>query len=437
MKQNLTAPFDITGLSHEGRGIGHIDGKTIFVDNALPSETITAQIRRRKSRYNEAMAIDIVKASPERISPHCQYFGVCGGCSLQHMKPEAQLLLKQDTVANLLLHQAQLSSIQWLTPLSGPSYHYRRKARLSVKYVEKKQKVLVGFRERQGRYVADIEQCAILPLHVGQHLAKWADMIMNLSIKKSIPQIEVAVADNQTALIIRHLEPFAEADFSILKDFACQYDYHLYLQPKGEDSIHLFYPNTQRHLHYAIPQHHIELMYQPTHFTQVNQDINLKMINQALKLLELTQDDKVIDLFCGIGNFTLPIARYCAHVTGVEGAHSAIEQANINANLNEISNCTFFTANLFEQDYQQEWSKSHYNKVLLDPPRAGAAEIIPLILTWQPERIVYISCNPATLARDLKLLTATDYQVECCGIMDMFPQTKHTETMVALTRAPK
>mgnify|MGYP001367179136 CR=1 FL=1 len=425
--------LQIESLSHEGRGIAHIDGKTTFVDYALPGETISAQITKQKGRYNEAKTLDVIEASEKRVPARCPHFGTCGGCNLQHMQADMQLELKQQTVKELLQHQAQSTAEHWLPPLTSSEFQYRRKARLSVKYVDKKQKLLIGFREKQGRYVADIDYCDILTASAGHQLQAMAAMVEQLSIHKKIPQIEVAVCDAHTALIIRHLEPMTEQDHSIITRFAQTHRFHIYLQPKGIDSIHRLHPVDADKPHYAIPDYQLRMEHEPHHFTQINQSINLKMIAQALSLLELKPGDRVIDLFCGIGNFTLPMARQGCHVTGVEGSDDAIRQAKENAIINELENVDFFSANLFESVYNQDWSQRAYNKVLLDPPRAGAQEIIPLIATWRPSHLVYVSCNPATLARDIGLLTDHGYQLAQCGIMDMFPQTKHIETMALLT----
>ena len=419
----------IERLSHEGRGIALIDGKITFIQDALPNETVKFTYQRKKGQHDEGITTEVITPSSDRTTPICKHFLTCGGCSLQHMSHALQLSFKQQSVADLLHNSTSTSPIHWLAPLEGDQTHYRRKARLSVKYVEKKGKVLVGFRERNGRYVANIDQCDILSHAVGQQLDAISQCLLTLDAKSSIPQIEIAVSDTQTALIIRHLNPLSTHDKDALLAFGQTHDFTLYLQPKGPDTIHAFYPDTASALTYTLKNFPLTFSFQPQQFIQVNGSINDQMIKQTIDLLELTPTDHVLDLFCGIGNFSLPLALHCQHVTGVEADSSAIEQAKINAKNNQLENCSFYCADLFQNDYNVTWAQQRFDKILLDPPRSGAKEVLAYINKWQPTRIVYVSCNPATLARDAATLLAYGYELDTAGVMDMFPHTAHVEAM--------
>lgn len=436
---NIQHPTDtlvtIEDLSHEARGIAHIHGKTIFVWGALPGEELKIKITRRHGSYDEADATEIIKASPERMVALCPHFGVCGGCSLQHIKAEAQVQYKEQAFLELLAHQANAKPNTRLAALTGKSWGYRTKARIGVKYVAKKNKVLVGFRERKGRYIADLSVCKVLDLKVGNLIDAFSSLIDSLSIRDQIAQLEVAVTEDVTAVIIRHLSAFNLEDLNLLQSFAKKHKLQFYFQPKGIDSIHLFYPKEAKELlSYSLAAYQLTLEFHPAQFTQVNTEINEQMIDQALKLLDLKPEDQVLDLFCGIGNFSLPLAQQVKSVVGVEGDASAVKQAEANAQLNQIENTGFYVANLFEDISDTAWAKQDFNKILLDPPRAGAQELMPQLAKWKAERIVYISCNPATLARDTKLLLAEGYELEAAGVMDMFPHTQHVEAMALFTR---
>ncbi|HYF98091.1 MAG TPA: 23S rRNA (uracil(1939)-C(5))-methyltransferase RlmD [Coxiellaceae bacterium] len=420
----------IERLSHEGRGIGYINGKTTFVWGALAGETVNIRYTRRRNSYDEAIAEEIIQAAAERVSPVCAHFGVCGGCSLQHIEVATQIKHKQKVLLELLEHQANAQPQNLLAPLTAKSFGYRRKARIGIKYVPKKNKVLVGFRERDGRFIADLNSCAVLEPKLGQLFDELSQLIYKLAIRDQIAQLETAITDDTTAIIIRHLAPFNPEDLTTLINFAKQHQLQLYLQPKGLDSIHLLYPETSTELlAYRLKDYDLHMEFHPAQFTQVNFEINALMIKQALSLLDLQATDSVLDLFCGIGNFSLPIARHAAKVIGVEGDVSAVKQAQANAALNNIHNAEFYTSNLFENISGQAWAQQNFTKILLDPPRAGAQEIIEQFKIWQPERIVYISCNPATLARDTQLLLKQGYKLNSTGVMDMFPHTQHVEAM--------
>ncbi|MCH9743818.1 MAG: 23S rRNA (uracil(1939)-C(5))-methyltransferase RlmD [Gammaproteobacteria bacterium] len=434
-KPQKTATLQISGLSHEGRGIAKEDGKITFVFGALTDETVNVLYTHSRGKFNEANTTEVISPASNRVTPACEYFGICGGCSLQHLKHEDQISHKQSTLQELLKHQANAEPQQWLDPITDKSLGYRRKARLSVRHVAGKQKVLVGFRERYSRFVANIDHCAILHPSIGEHLDDISAMLFTLEQRDHIPQIEVAVTDSVSALIIRHLTPLPEHDLEILKNFAIEFKLHIYLQPKGIDSIYLFQPEKDDDkLRYTLKQDKLTLAFHPAQFTQINHAINDKMIIQAINLLDLKPSDKVLDLFCGIGNFSLPAAKHSQFVTGVEGAKDAVEQAKENAVINNIDNTTFHTANLFEDCEHLPWATQRYDKLIIDPPRSGAEQILALLPHWQPDKIIYVSCNPATLARDTKQILAAGYQLTNTGIMDMFPHTQHVEAMALFTR---
>ena len=394
---------------------------------------MTIRYLRRRNSYDEAAVENIIHASAERTAPQCAHFGVCGGCSLQHLQTAAQIAHKESAFLELLAHQAGTQPKIILKPLMAKAWGYRRKARIGVKYVAKKNKVLVGFRERDGRFIADLANCEVLEPKIGHLITSLSKFIDTLSIRDQIAQLEIATTDETNALIIRHLAAFSEIDLNALENYAQQNHMQIYLQPKGVDSIHLFYPaDASSLLSYSLPEYKLKLEFHPAQFTQVNFEINQLMIKQAIKLLELKSDDRVLDLFCGIGNFSLPLAQKAKYVVGVEGDATAVKQAQANAHANQITNIEFHTANLFENIEDHPWAKQSFNKIVLDPPRAGAQEIMAQLKRWKPERIVYISCNPATLARDTKLLLELGYRLEAAGVMDMFPHTQHVEAMALI-----
>lgn len=419
----------VTQLNHEGRGIAHINGKTTFIFGALPGETVQFHYTRCHAKLDEGNTISVLKPADNRATPLCQHFGICGGCSLQHLSPDAQRKHKQSVLLEHFQHQANCAPREILPPLFANAWGYRRRARLSVKWVEKKNAVLVGFRERNSNFVADIKQCETLHPSVGHQIKSISHCLMSLDNKSAIPQIEIAMGDNGTALIVRHLTSLSDLDKEKLIALATEKKYFLYLQPKGPDSIHCIYPEKPEILFYDIPSDTIRIFFKPGQFTQINQAINLQMIARAITLLELKSTDRVLDLFCGIGNFSLPIARHCQHVVGVEGSQEAIDQAAFNATFNQLANTTFHAADLSKDLDTQPWIHAQYHKILLDPPRAGAKELMPYITTWRPERIVYVSCNPITLARDAHHLLELGYDVEKAGVMDMFPHTEHIEAI--------
>lgn len=429
-------PARIHALSHDGRGITTLQSKTTFLAGALTDEIVTYRIHQKKSNYMEGEALEILTPSSERAIPPCQHFGVCGGCSLQHMNLAMQTRLKEQTLLDQLKHFGKVTPEIVMPPLQTNSTGYRRKARLGVKFVIKKDKLLVGFREKSSRYLADIESCAVLHPSIGMYLRELAACIRDLDGYMDIPQVEVAIGDTTTALVFRHLKPLTPNDLINLNDFGKQYDFHIYLQPNPPAPVTKHYPADHHEwLTYTLPDQQLTFLFHPLDFTQINLDMNRLMVNQALELLELTPEDNVLDLFCGIGNFTLPLARRAHSVTGVEGAEEMTIRAGDNARHNGITNTEFHAANLMDPPANAKWLHREYDKVLLDPPRAGAIEVLPYLAKLNPSRIVYVSCNPATLARDAgELVYQHGYQLQKVGIMNMFPHTSHIEAMAVFER---
>jgi len=427
----------IESVSHDGKGVCHLDGRTVFIDGALEGEVLSFIYTSRRKDVAEGKVHEIIEASPLRVEPQCEHFAICGGCSLQHLAAEQQILLKQGVLLNSLKHLGKCQPEALLEPLRGPHWGYRTKARLGVRFVVKKDKMLVGFREKHSNFLAELETCKVLHPDVGLHLRDLAEVLRSLSIYNQIPQIEVAYGDDQGAFIVRHLEPFSDNDKQQLKDYAEKMQLHLYLQPKGPDSITRLYPDEEHFssLSYALPDYNIINEFRPTDFTQVNMEINHKMIAQALQLLDLQPEDKVLDLFCGLGNFTLPLARQSAHVTGVEGSAELVIRAKQNARKNGIENVDFYAADLFEDFSDMNWAKQKYDKILLDPARSGAKEIIDYLPKFSADTVVYVSCNPSTLARDTETMVHKHgYKLVKAGVMDMFPHTAHVESIALFIR---
>ena len=425
----------IQSLSHEGRGIATINGKTTFIENALPGETVEFSYTSTRSKFDQGVAEKIINASEERVTPLCEFYGYCGGCSMQHMSPEAQLAHKQQVLLEQFEHLGQVSPEQVLPPLTGPISGYRHKARLAAKYVVKKEKTLVGFREKRSAFVADINACEVLHPEVGHKLTDLSQLIESLSNRDQIPQIEVAVSEENTALVFRHLTPFNETDIEQLKNFQSDYKFLIYLQPEGYDSVHRLDDDSDLSMQYHLPDFDLSLSFLPTDFTQINVEINRSMIKQAIQHLDLNENDQVLDLFCGIGNFTLPMATIAKRVTGVEGDAGLIERAKLNASNNNLNNVDFHVADLAADELIYPFMQQHYNKLLLDPARTGAKEIISALNLKEIDLIVYVSCNPATLARDAGILVnEKSYRLTHTGIMDMFPHTSHVESIAVFKR---
>ena len=427
--------LEIESLNHDGKGVAHVDGKTVFVTGALPGEKVLARYLKKQKRYDEAAAVEVLLASASRISPRCNVFGVCGGCTLQHLSPEDQIQAKQAALMETLKRVGRVSPKTILAPLVNDSaWGYRRKARLGVKYVSKKEKVLVGFRERGTGLITETQQCHVLHPSVGLLISPLAELVSQLSIRDRVPQIEVAVDDTQCILIFRVLEPLSSEDEILLLNFGRQHDVIIYTQAGGPDTVAPLSGEAVT-LSYLIPDFDLQYNFLPTDFTQVNTDINRKMINLALELLDVEKHDKVLDLFCGLGNFTLPIASRTAEVVGVEGDQDLVDRARQNALSNGLENTRYYLANLYEAVEHQAWHGETYDKILLDPPRSGALEVVQVMDKFNASRIVYVSCYPGTLARDLDVLVNTKgYSLDAVGVMDMFPHTGHVESIALLSK---
>ena len=420
---------EVTALDHEDRGVTRIEGKTVFVDGALPGEQLRLRRTRRRRRHDEAVMVELLSASPARVEPRCAHFGTCGGCSMQHLAHAAQLAAKQQVVAEVLERIGGLRPLSWLPPLAGPIWSYRRRARLGCKFVDRKGRVLVGFRERGSPYIAELQGCDILAPPAGQLIAALATLIGALSIRRRVPQIEVAVADRATALVLRVLDAPTAADLEMLREFESKHALQLYLQPGGLETVTPLSPPAMP-LTYELPGLPAGIEFQPTDFVQVNGALNRQMVGLATELLAPETGDVALDLYCGLGNFSLPLARCVARVTGVEGDAGLVARARENAARNGITNAGFHAADLAAENPDGSWARGRYDLVLLDPPRAGAREVLPLIAAAAPRRIVYVSCHAGTLARDAGILAQRHgYRLQAAGIMDMFPHTSHVESI--------
>ena len=427
-------PAQIDSLAHDGRGVAHVEGKAVFIDGALPGETVEFVYTGRRRSFDEGRVEKVVEASPDRVTPRCPHTERCGGCSLQHMDPDAQIAAKQAVLLENLKRIGGVAPDEVLPPLTGPRWGYRRKARLGVRLVKKKGRVLVGFREKHSAFVVEMDGCEVLHPWVGRRLLELSSLIGGLSIAAKVPQIEVAIGDEVGALVFRVLEPPGEADLDALRTFGERTGLHIYLQPKGPDSVYLLWPEASV-LSYRLPAYGLELRFLPTDFTQVNTDINRAMIDRALEFLDLSSSHRVLDLFCGLGNFTLPIATRAAQVVGVEGEAGLVQRARDNAARNGITNAEFHVANLMEDVAGASWLGGGYDRILLDPPRSGALEMIPHVAGLGAERILYVSCHPASLARDAGLLVKEHgYRLVAAGVMDMFPHTAHVESIALFKR---
>ncbi|MFO1258764.1 MAG: 23S rRNA (uracil(1939)-C(5))-methyltransferase RlmD [Gammaproteobacteria bacterium] len=435
-KQKLSPerPICQTGilrLSHDGRGVGEVDGKKTFIFGGLPNEVVSFQYTSVRRRLDEGRAIDITMPSPFRTAPHCAHFGVCGGCQLQHLEPEAQLEHKQAVMLEQLQHLGGVTPREVLAPLTGPLWGYRRKARLGVRFVQKKNKLLIGFRERQANKLADLSECSILVPEFGSLIPDLQRLIAGLAGFEVIPQIEISVGTgpDERGLVIRHLAPLSESDVDKLKAFAKTNQICLFLQAKGPESVQCLWPDPdKRFLSYILEPYHLKFEFHPSDFTQVNHEMNEQMVARALSLLEPKSTDRILDLFCGIGNFSLPLAMQAEKVVGVEGHAEAVRRAQHNATLNQIENVQFYAQDL-TKPLDPAWASAQYDLVLLDPPRSGALEMMPHLVAWGPRRILYISCQPATMARDAAILVESGYQLVKAGVMDMFPHTAHVESL--------
>jgi 23S rRNA (uracil1939-C5)-methyltransferase len=426
----------ILSVTHDGRGIADTEGKKVFVAGALRGEEVRFVRRKSRRKFDEAELLDVIEASPERVEAKCAAFGRCGGCALQHVSIEQQRAIKFDTLKDSLERIGSVEPGRWLEPLIGPAWNYRRRARLAVKDVSAKGRVLVGFRERHAPFITDMHRCEVLAAPVGTLIDPLSEAVGRLSIRARLPQIEVAVADNATALVFRVLDPPAAEDLDELRRFGDEYGLRIYLQPGGPDSLHLLHPASEAEpLYYGLPEFGVRIEFEPVDFVQVNGEINGAMVGRAIKLLEPDRQDRVLDLFCGIGNFSLPLAMRCGEVLGVEGEAKLVQRATANAAANGIGNAEFRQADLAAIDGSERWLQGPWDRLLLDPARNGAAEVVKCIGRIDPARIVYVSCHPGTLARDAgALVTGAGYTLEAAGIIDMFPHTAHVESIAVFKK---
>ena len=430
----------ITDLSHDGRGVARVDGKTVFVSGALLGEQAVLRLRKRHRHFDEAEVVELITRSPHRVEPRCEHFGQCSGCSLQHLDAPSQIATKQRVLAENFERIGKVTPQAWLPPLTGEPWGYRRKGRLSVRNVVKKGRVLVGFREDGNpRFVADIQQCEVMHPALGPKVGLLADLLGGMDAANDIPQIEFAAGDDIMALVFRHMQPLSQRDLAALTAFGQQHELAIYLQPGGNSSVHPLWPEHPR-LAFRIASgdvgvDDVELEFQPLDFVQVNADMNQRMMARTLELLDPQPTDRVLDLFCGLGNFTLPIARRVAEVVGVEGEHGLVERAAQNASRNGIDNARFHVANLFEDQRNTDWARQPWDKLLLDPPRAGADKVLEYLPHKQTRRVVYVSCHPASLARDAgSLVNRHGFKLKSAGVMDMFPHTSHVESIALFER---
>jgi 23S rRNA (uracil1939-C5)-methyltransferase len=422
----------VDALTHDGEGVVHA-GKAAFVPGALPGERIVYLRRKRFRGHDEAELREVLEPSPMRVSPPCAHFNLCGGCALQHLSPEHQVEVKQEQLRENLLRLGKVEPETWLAPITADVWRYRRRARLGARYVHKRERSLVGFRERQGSFIAAIDGCEVLAEPVNRLIAPLSALLTSLSIRERLPQIEVAVAENATALVLRVLDPPSDADRQALQAFESAHGVHFLLQSKGPDSIVPLTPPAPT-LEYTLPAFDVRLRFLPTDFVQVNASINRLLVARVIELLRLDATSRVLDLYCGLGNFSLPMARHSAHVTAVEGDAGLVERACANARLNGLDNAEFHVANLAEPAaLQAAWWHGPFSHVLLDPPRAGARELLPQLGRLRPERLAYVSCHPATLARDLGILVHEQgFRLLAAGVADMFPHTAHIESVAIL-----
>jgi len=425
----------VSALTHEGEGVVR-GGKTVFVAGALPGERIRFRRTRRHRQHDDAELLEVLEASPARVVPRCAHFGVCGGCVLQHLDPAAQVAAKETELREALARVARVEPRRWLAPLTGPVWAYRRRARLGAKFVYRKDRVVVGFRERAAPYVADLGGCEVLAAPAGALIAPLGALIGRLAIREQLPQIEVAVADDVTALVLRVLQEPGEADLALLREFAGLHGVRLYLQPAGLQSVRPLDAASGAPLSYALPAFGLTFEFLPTDFIQVNGAVNAALVARAVELLELTSAARVLDLYCGLGNFTLALAKRAGAAVGVEGEAGLIERARGNAARNGLANAAFHVADLAaEPGLDAPWLRGGYSHVLLDPPRTGARAVLGALARLAPARVLYISCHPGSLARDLmELVHEHGFTLEAAGVVDMFAHTAHVESLALLVR---
>ena len=428
---------EIIAVAHDGRGIAATDGKKVFVAGALEGETVTFMRRKFRRNFDEAELLEVHERSPERIDAKCEAFDRCGGCSLQHIKPERQREIKAQTLRDNLERIGRVEPGAWLEAMIGPVWNYRRRARLAVKDVPAKGRTLVGFREKHAPFITDMHRCEVLATPVDAMITDLSELVGALSIRARLPQIEVAVAENDIALVFRVLDPPSETDEALFRSFGERHKLRIYLQTGGLDSVALCYPETvEESLYYTLPEFEIRVDFEPVDFVQVNSDINQRMVHFAVEQLNVGPGNSVLDLFCGIGNFSLPLARKAGTVLGIEGENTLVARATENARRNGLDNLTFRVTDLSKIDGTESWVRQGWDRMLLDPARSGAAEVVTRMHLFRPERVVYVSCHPGTLARDAgTLVHEQGYRLESAGIIDMFPHTAHVESIAVFTKS--
>lgn len=463
--------YVIESLDLEGRGVSRgTDGKVVFIEGALPFETVKAQINVRKPKWDAGVCVKVLKESSERVTPQCPHFGLsrtdCGGCKMQHLSAQSQVAVKQRVLEDNLWHIARIRPLTVARAVHGPQFAYRYRARLSVRFVRAREQALVGFHERQSRYIADIQSCSVLPKHVSAMLMPLRTLISALNAREACPQIEVACGDETTALVLRHMEPLIQSDLQVLEDFAKLYNVQWWLQPGDEESVHLLDASTPSRLGYSLAAFGIRMPYRPSDFTQVNPYINEVLVARAIQNLHLLSGESVVDWFCGLGNFTLPLATIASQVQGVEGSTVLVERAKDNYEYNQrrrsecggqpLGQVNFIARNLFEMTAEVLWADGTFDKWLVDPPREGCAALVSALAQlcklecvkrpqaggldaqfWSPPKtIVYVSCNPSTLARDAQILVnEAGYICTSAGVVNMFAQTAHVESVAVFERA--
>ncbi|GJM10417.1 MAG: 23S rRNA (uracil(1939)-C(5))-methyltransferase RlmD [Lysobacteraceae bacterium] len=423
---------DIVDLSHDGRGVARVDGKVTFISGVLPGEKVRFKLTGRRKDFDSGEVVEVLTASADRVDAKCPHFGRCGGCALQHLASDKQIEFKQKTLADNFQRIGQIEPEQWLQPLQGPQWGYRRKARLSVRAVRGKGRVLVGFREQNPRFVADIARCEVLVPSVGENIEPLAELIDGMQARDRIAQIEVAADSERTILVLRNLDPLSDSDTERLKAFSEHSGLEIWLQPGGPKTVQ---PLTEDRglLRYQV-EDGLDLQFAPLDFVQVNTDINQLMVQRVLEELQLDASTEVLDLFCGLGNFSLPIAKRSRRVVGIEGEPILVDKARQNAQANGIDNAQFEVADLMEP-VEAPWTRESFSRVLLDPPRSGAIGILPTVAKMAPQRIVYVSCHPGSLARDAGILVNEHgYRLLKAGVMDMFPHTAHVESLAVFEK---
>jgi 23S rRNA (uracil1939-C5)-methyltransferase len=426
----------VASLDQDARGVARIDGKVTFIDGALPGERVRVALRRRKRRFDLARTVTVLEASADRVAARCPHFGVCGGCSLQHLDGAAQIEHKQRDLLDKLLHIARVRPLAVAPPLRGPQWGYRRKARLGCRYVPGKGGVLVGFRERRANLVADIGECHVLPPRVGTRIRELRAVLSELEIRDAVPQLELVAGDAPPLLLLRHLRPLAAADRERLRAFAREHGIGIALQPAGPDSVVALEPDPLPCTSYRLPAFDLELAFGPLDFVQVNGAVNESLVTHAVQALDPAPGESVLDLYCGLGNFSLALARSGARVTGVELGEHMVARARANAELNGIEGAAFHAGDLSRPEVAARWARSGAASWLLDPPRGGAQALVAALGPDAPRCIVYVSCNPATLARDAgALVHEHGFELAQVSVVDMFPHTNHVESLAVFRRA--